>query len=70
MGNVFAYRIPAIFAASFSSCALGLLAVSGITTAFLKVQAAEGSHLYVPDATTVSSAHTVAYMGVLSGNEL
>lgn len=66
------YRIPALFTASFASCALGLLAVSGVTTSFLVVQAAKGSQLYVPaGADSIRLyGHQAAYMGVLTGNNL
>ena len=72
MVNPCVYRIPALFTASFASCALGLLAVSGVTTSFLVVQAAKGSQLYVPaDAASAHLyGHQVAYIGVLTGNNL
>lgn len=66
MGNThaFYYRLPAMFAASFATCALGLLAISGSICEFLEVKANEGKLLYISDGEE-RPTETKAFLGVI-----
>jgi len=62
----FLHRIPAIFTASFCVCALGMLALSGISCEFLEIQAHSGYLLNIPD----SGTHRTTYAGIICGSPL
>ncbi|CAB9514353.1 expressed unknown protein [Seminavis robusta] len=71
MGNThaFEHRLPAIFAGSFASIALGLLSVSGAHCRFLKIQAKDGYALSLSDG-TVPPGEASTYLGVICVNPL
>lgn len=58
-----------MFAASFATCALGLLAISGSICEFVEVKANAGKLLYIPDAPE-RPTETGTFLGVICVNPL